>query len=762
MIAFLKKHSRDAVMTVAAILCAVLFGMMILMFNRYRIVLDEQVDLCLVARRAELQGAMDDAISTCENLAQSAAERVASLRGPEEIGAALNGLLSEDDYQGTVQGIRYWVGGTEYADSLPYENELESIRELYSRGEVGHTGVVSNRELTMNAMAFFAPTPGDRADGAAEGVVILCSTLGITDFCKQYDESAFRDSQYFAVCDGNGTIQLPIRNQFDRIKPYENLPNAVQSLSGDATSEAQLRQLLGGAASGTVRTDFGGSTYAVSVSACRGGGLYLVGIYLAEDLYVEGYQYIQIILTAVIVLLTLFVILFISARWMQRSFRSRISSFGMTDPVLNCPTKACLARDMRTLLPKHRNSRFAVVSCAVIHFDYIEEKRGGEYCESLLTFISYACKKMMDTAEQYAYNEKGEFYLFLHYRTKSALVNRLRGLNALLANHTVESNTGDADNLSLEFGIVPLEAVEDEPPEKLFEKASRARTGAPGSEFGETYRFYTKTFIDRYMMEANMDLTMESSMENGEFVVFYQPKMNLHTGRLDSAEALVRWFDPATGTYRSPSTFIPFFEMNGFINRLDRYVYEQVLKMIGSRIREGRPIVPVSVNISRLTLQKPDFIEYYVGLKNHYKIRDGYITLEITESVAYDNYESMALIVERLQRNGFLCSVDDFGTGYSSYHLLKTLRMDEIKLDGSLLRAGLSQERDRAVLRHIVSLTKNLGMKIVQEGVETPDQIEMLKELSFDVIQGYYYAKPLSPTDYCVFLDTHEDEIFGV
>ena len=368
---------------------------------------------------------------------------------------------------------------------------------------------------------------------------------------------------------------------------------------------------------------------------------------------------------------------------------------------------------------------------------------------------------MLTVAEQYAYNEKGEFYLFLHYRTRSALINRLRGLNALLANRAVHGDNGETDNLSMEFGIVPIERAEPEPPEKLFEKASRARTGAPGSEFGEAYRFYTKTFLDKYMMEANMDLTMESSMENGEFVVFYQPKMNLHTGRLDSAEALVRWYDPATNTYRSPSTFIPFFEMNGFINRLDRYVYEQVLKMVGSRIREGRPIVPVSVNLSRVTLQKPDFIDFYVGLKNQYKVRDGYITLEITESVAYDSYESMAMTIERLQRNGFLCSIDDFGTGYSSYHLLKALRMDEIKLDSSLLHAGLSQERDRAVLQHIVSLTKDLHMKIVQEGVETPDQIEMLKALSFDVIQGYYYAKPLSPTDYGVFLDSHEDEIFA-
>ncbi len=760
MIAFLKKHRREAVMTVAAILCAVLFGMMILMFFRYQTILDEQVDLCLVVRRNELQGAMDDAVTGYETLAETTAGAVASLRDPEAVSATLNGLLSEEAYGGVLR-IRYWMGGTEYADGFPYENELTVTRELYQGGAVGHTGVVTDPVLGMNTIVFYAPTDADRPEGAVEGVALLCSTVSIGEFWRRYDENAFRDARYFALCDGDGNILQPIRNEFDRVGPYENLPDAVQALSGDARAETQLRQLLGGADSGTVRADFGGSTYAVSVSACRGGGLYLVGMYPAEDLYVDGYQYIQIILTVVIVLLILFVILFISARYMQRAFRDRISSFGMTDPVLNCPTKARLARDMRALLPKHPNSRFAVVSCAVIHFDYLESTRGGDFCEDLLSFISYACRKMLTVAEQYAYNEKGEFYLFLHYRTRSALINRLHGLNALLANRAVQGDDGETDSLSLEFGIVPVEGAEPDSPEKLFEKASRARAGAPGSEFGEAYRFYTKTFLDKYMMEANMDLTMESSMENGEFVVFYQPKMNLHTGRLDSAEALVRWYDPATNTYRSPSTFIPFFEMNGFINRLDRYVYEQVLKMIGSRIREGRPIVPVSVNLSRVTLQKPDFIDFYVGLKNRYKVRDGYITLEITESVAYDSYESMAMTIGRLQRNGFLCSIDDFGTGYSSYHLLKALRMDEIKLDSSLLHAGLSQERDRAVLQHIVSLTKDLHMKIVQEGVETPDQIEMLKALSFDVIQGYYYAKPLSPTDYGVFLDSHEDEILA-
>lgn len=133
-------------------------------------------------------------------------------------------------------------------------------------------------------------------------------------------------------------------------------------------------------------------------------------------------------------------------------------------------------------------------------------------------------------------------------------------------------------------------------------------------------------------------------------------------------------------------------------------------------------------------------------------INDGFITLEFTESFAYENYEFLSNIVERLHQNGFLCSIDDFGTGYSSYNILKTIRMDEIKLDKFFLDKGLSAERDQLVLESVIGMVKKLGMKVTQEGVETKEDLYRLEALGCDVIQGYYFAKPMKYSDYCDFV----------
>ena len=157
--------------------------------------------------------------------------------------------------------------------------------------------------------------------------------------------------------------------------------------------------------------------------------------------------------------------------------------------------------------------------------------------------------------------------------------------------------------------------------------------------------------------------------------------------------------------------------------------------------------------MSRVTAIQPDFTEYYIRIKKKFGIEDNFVTLEFTESFAFENYDYLSRMVATLHENGFLCSIDDFGTGYSSYNILKTIEMDEIKLDKFFLAKGISDERDETLLRSVIGMIKKLGMKVTQEGVETADDLRRMEMLGCDVIQGYCFAKPMKYVDYCAFVD---------
>ena len=223
---------------------------------------------------------------------------------------------------------------------------------------------------------------------------------------------------------------------------------------------------------------------------------------------------------------------------------------------------------------------------------------------------------------------------------------------------------------------------------------------------------------------------------------------------MDGSEVLVRWFDPQIDKYRAPAEFLPVFEENGFIDKLDRFVFFKACENIAARVKARKVVYPVSVNVSRVTATRPDFLEYYARIKNKFGVKNGFVTLEFTESFAYENYEYLSETVAKLHEYGFNCSLDDFGTGYSSYNVLKVIDMDEIKLDKFFIGTGISAERDQMILESVIGVVKKMGVKVTQEGVETKADFERLAALGCDVIQGFYFAKPMKYADYCEFIDS--------
>lgn len=256
------------------------------------------------------------------------------------------------------------------------------------------------------------------------------------------------------------------------------------------------------------------------------------------------------------------------------------------------------------------------------------------------------------------------------------------------------------------------------------------------------YAFYDERLLKNRVEEQEITDEMETALENGEFVIFLQPQYNQTNMHLYGAEALVRWNHPKRGLI-SPSYFIPIFERNGFILKLDRYIFRQVCELQRKWLDNGFKIVPISVNLSRAEAQNDNLYKELLAILDEYHLEAKYINLEITESAYMDNPYQVISLTKKLQEAGFELEMDDFGSGYSSLNTLKDIPVNVLKLDFKFLYGEDDSDRITKILSSIIRMAHGMNMPIIAEGVETKEQADYLKSLGCFYIQGFYFDKPL-------------------
>lgn len=258
-------------------------------------------------------------------------------------------------------------------------------------------------------------------------------------------------------------------------------------------------------------------------------------------------------------------------------------------------------------------------------------------------------------------------------------------------------------------------------------------------------QFYSMSDTEKMLEEKAMEDSFMEDLADGRFEVWYQPKYNPLTEQMIGAEGLVRW-RKEDGTLISPGKFIPLFERDGLIKILDEYVFMQVCQQQMKWKKEGREIVPISINLSRASLYYETVVSDYRMIADEVGIDTSYIPIEITESAAIDN-KNIKAIAENFHTNGFDVQIDDFGAGYSSLATLNMKCFDVLKIDKSLIDY-IGDYSGECLLEHTVALAKQLGLYVTAEGVETMEQVHFLKGIDCDSIQGYYYAKPMPAEEY--------------
>lgn len=381
---------------------------------------------------------------------------------------------------------------------------------------------------------------------------------------------------------------------------------------------------------------------------------------------------------------------------------------------------------------------YVVVYANIDRFKLINETYGNDVGNQILRQIHKIIDDELRWDEVSGRIMADNFGVLMRYHSLPKLDQRLYRISKQLSELTDEQ--GNSYGIILYFGVYVVE--EDETNiSVMLEHANLARKKISPSHL-VPMGIYDVKESQRLGRDKALEMKMHNALEQGHFVPFLQPKYELEGESIAGAEALVRWIDPEEGMIY-PNEFIPLFESNGFIVELDLYMFEEVCKLVERWNKEGHPIIPVSVNLSRSHFEIPNFFDYYEYVLKKYDVPPRSIEIELTESLFFNDMESLSVLVQQIHDAGLSCSIDDFGSGYSSLNMLKDVKVDALKLDRVFFESGDNDERGKDIIQSVIQLAQALDLHTISEGVEERKQVEFLKEMHCDLIQGFVFAKPM-------------------
>ena len=383
----------------------------------------------------------------------------------------------------------------------------------------------------------------------------------------------------------------------------------------------------------------------------------------------------------------------------------------------------------------------ALVIFDINKFKVINDLHGYERGNEVLKRVAQVLQRELMPEESFCRLSADNFVLLLKYDERRAFLKRLK----LLATQLKRDCTLEDSRMMLDIAFGIYEITEDIPFYIMLDRAHLALERAKQRTFDKC-EFYQTADRMRIVTEQQIENHMESALANREFEVYLQPKCDFSTGEIRGAEALVRWNHD--GHMVRPDEFIPLFERNGFILKLDMFILEEVARVLAQWCKADKPVVPLAVNFSRLHLNDARFIPQMRRIMAQYGVPTTLVEAEITESVIFNNLERAQEVIGGLHLYGFPVAMDDFGSGYSSLNVLKELKFDSIKLDKEFLAGFEENPRAQKVIEGAINMIKTLGVKVVTEGVETREQAEFLRACGADLAQGYFFSRPVTVTTF--------------
>ncbi|WP_418252955.1 putative bifunctional diguanylate cyclase/phosphodiesterase [Gordonibacter urolithinfaciens] len=518
--------------------------------------------------------------------------------------------------------------------------------------------------------------------------------------------------------------------------------NALDALAVQVEFEdgsiSKIQQDMAAGESGHVRFSSDGQVREMSYAPLDEGGWYLLSI-VSPDSYsssISEFTAFSVGGMAVFGILLAFAAFGGLIVWIGNRDNREIERIAYVDPVTGGHTAVRFDQLLASRIESGRPFTFA--SLDVKDFKLVNDFFGKEKGDATLAYIHRVVSDELEEGEHVARVSSDVFNIVLNSTDEkivSAWLDRVaQRVNAF-------NRIGDTPYLlKLNCGAYFVTGSANDIV-TIRDRANSARKTAAGSvAMLQSLSFYNDPDFERMLREKELENRMDDALAKGEFVVYLQPKVEIASGRVIGAEALVRWMSGDLGII-PPDDFIPFFERNGFVVKVDLCVFEQACRIIRSWMDRRVKPVPISVNLSPVHLHVPGFLDVLEEIRARYDVPSELLELELTERVAFEGIEILARVVDDIHERGFRCSMDDFGSGYSSLNVLKDVPVDVLKIDRVFF--SKSDERASDVVESVIGLARKLHMGTVAEGVETIPQVEALRAMRCDAIQGYVFSPPV-------------------
>ncbi len=571
-------------------------------------------------------------------------------------------------------------------------------------------------------------------NGVIKGVM---SAAYITSNLSKLFFASYSGEGFGYICDANGTVITRASLQTNGVKAdmLEYLADA-QTLKHDNynTIVANMKAGLSGHA---IYLKNGGKRL-LHYAPVGINGWYIFMTVADEVISAQGNYLMKLTMMLTATILLVFIGLIAYLVISQSKYSLMLYKKAYYNDLTQAPNMAKF-RETATVLLKGSTMQYGAMRISIEGLDFLNEIFGYATGDRIIKAAAEAMQEMCSQSECFAHIHADRFIALLNCENFTGLEKRQMQFEELfskriegLVNYKVKFAVG---LYIVEPGETDIYAI--------IEKANFAHHAAKKNDrFEDKVQKYDAKLKDALTLEREVESKMVEALAQREFTMFLQPKYRLANDSLQGAEALARWW--VNGKYiMYPADFIPIFEKNGFVVQLDLYMFEEACRFLRKLIDDKKGHIVISTNFSRLHLLKGGFVSKLCAITDKYDVPRQYLEVEITESSMVGNEGVLKSMLAELHEAGFTLSMDDFGSGYSSLGLLKEIPIDTVKIDRSFFETSKESEREHIIIESVINMAKKLQIHTVAEGVETLEHIEFLKELGCEIVQGYYFAKPM-------------------
>lgn len=614
------------------------------------------------------------------------------------------------------------------------EEELQaSIGEAW-QGESAVSRVYEDTRTGEKVFSYAVPVyQGDEITGVLTAKDSIEAFEDILD-----DKTAMNGYGYVHMIGKEGKFLIRSKNKV--------VNRRVESIfDGNYITEAEkekIREAIDNDESVFSKFRYQGTAYQIYLNPIGLNGWYLFCVDTMQGVNAPIYQMINVTRAIFIGVLCLSVFLLIYGYQMLRKNHKQLIELAYYDSLTGAYNTVRFMQEMKDALSGPE--KYSVCVLNIHQFKFINEIFGRAQGDKLLCHISQVLKESVNPGEYFCRDTGDFFWMILKGQNEEAIRERLYEMMEKISRFSLSQH----HNYQIMIYCGVAVRRDDSSAEMMMTHAMFALQTAKGTDRNNVW-FYDVELHKQETLQNYIESHMHQALKDKEFRMFLQPKMDMRTGKLGGAEALVRWI-PKDGTIIYPNQFIPLFESNGFCSSLDMYMVENVCRKIREWIDAGITPVPISVNQSKILFYEEDYVENLCAVLERYRIPGDLITLEILEGLAAGNIDELNEKIDQLKEKGFRISMDDFGSGYSSFNTLGKLHIDELKMDRVFLSAitGKEDERQKIIMAQVVDLAKKLRISTVAEGVETKENETLIRTLGCGYGQGYYYSRPIDEDEF--------------